>query len=398
MKVSYRTDLYANYMLIEIPQEADVNKYSFKMLEKNQIKGVLPCKIRMEDGKGYLYVDITNKKNLENLYEGKEMQLEDMLYTFQNLLPVLEELRNYLLTEEMVCFDPEYIYMDEEEESFYVVVLPWREEQQNFHKLAEFFLEKINHKDENGVNAAYHFYRQQSKHSFSLYQFLPILEKENVLKRQKKSREEESYVLPATEAAMEPESDLEEEVMVKDKKGGVNGQFKVVFLILTFLLAAVSWLAAVPYTIKISCIACSVLSFLLFLYYLLFPKKEVSVKEKETCKEEEWESAETVFFDPEDEEEWKIQWKERGRTKQKSLKEFPCKVGKMKEEADIVIQDMSVSRLHCQFIKKEGQIYIMDLNSTNGTCLNGLPVKNNEIMEIEKNDEILIGKVSLLVV
>ena len=40
----------------------------------------------------------------------------------------------------------------------------------------------------------------------------------------------------------------------------------------------------------------------------------------------------------------------------------------------------------------------MDLNSTNGTYLNGLPVKNGEIQEIEKNDEILIGKVKVLVV
>ena len=40
----------------------------------------------------------------------------------------------------------------------------------------------------------------------------------------------------------------------------------------------------------------------------------------------------------------------------------------------------------------------MDLNSTNGTSLNGLPIINGEIQEIEKNDEILIGKVIVSVV
>ena len=48
--------------------------------------------------------------------------------------------------------------------------------------------------------------------------------------------------------------------------------------------------------------------------------------------------------------------------------------------------------------RRENKICIMDLNSTNGTFLNGLRVKSGEVLEIEKNDEILIGKVKVLVV
>jgi pSer/pThr/pTyr-binding forkhead associated (FHA) protein len=40
----------------------------------------------------------------------------------------------------------------------------------------------------------------------------------------------------------------------------------------------------------------------------------------------------------------------------------------------------------------------MDMNSTNGTWLNGMRLKQGEIIEIEKNDEILIGKVRVIVV
>ena len=108
---------------------------------------------------------------------------------------------------------------------------------------------------------------------------------------------------------------------------------------------------------------------------------------------------ETIFFDTyKSDENLKLQWKERGRKKQFILKEFPCTVGKMKEEVSLVISDISVSRVHCKFIKKDNKICIMDLNSTNGTFLNGLPLKNGEIQEIEKNDEILIGKVTVDVV
>ena len=64
----------------------------------------------------------------------------------------------------------------------------------------------------------------------------------------------------------------------------------------------------------------------------------------------------------------------------------------------MLINDISVSRVHCQLVKKENRIAIMDLNSTNGTAVNGIPISSGEIIEIEKNDEILIGKVKVLVV
>ena len=114
---------------------------------------------------------------------------------------------------------------------------------------------------------------------------------------------------------------------------------------------------------------------------------------------EEWEIGETVFFETTGQEELlKLQWKEHGRNKQVIVNDFPCKVGKIKEEVDVTINDISVSRVHCQLAKKENKIVIMDLNSTNGTYLNGIPLENGEILEIEKNDEILVGKVKVLVV
>ena len=120
---------------------------------------------------------------------------------------------------------------------------------------------------------------------------------------------------------------------------------------------------------------------------------------EEMWQEMEIDTGETIFFDTyESDENLKLQWKERGRKKQFILKEFPCIVGKMKEEVSLVISDISVSRVHCKFIKKDNKICIIDLNSTNGTFLNGLPLKNGEIQEIEKNDEILIGKVTVDVV
>ena len=399
MEVKYRADLYTNYLLLEIPDGIDSQIYSFKMMEKNRMKGVLPSKTRMEDGIEYLYLEVGNRRSLVDIYKDKEMDLEEMTRIFQGLLPILEELRNYLLSEKMVLFDPEYIY-EEEDGNYCIVILPWQDERPNFRKMAEFFLEKINHKDENGVNAAYHFYRQQSQGPFSLSQFIPVLEKENILKRQKKNKEHIPVVSQPKDWKLEEieEANKEEDM---EEENSASRNWKYIFLILAFLAIGAQFINIIPDRIKLSCMAISVL-FLIVFFVLLIPKKEKIKEEKKNTvveAEEEWEVGETLFFENKEmEESWKLQWKERGRQKQVILEEFPCKVGKIKEEVSVVINDVSVSRVHCQFVKKENKIAIMDLNSTNGTFLNGMPLGNGEMIEIEKNDEILIGKVKVLVV
>lgn len=414
MEVRYRNDLYGNYMLIEIPISVGAGQYAFKMLEKNKIPGVLFCKERMEDGKAYWHVDISKKKNLIQEYKEKEMQLEDMIVIFQQMIPILEELRTYLLSENMVVMDPEYMFRDLEAESLYLLILPWNTEERSLQKLAEFFLEKINHKDENAVNAAYQFYRQQSQSQFSLYQFLPVLEKESILKRQK-VKKDNSYreVKSMIELWQEPdERDLEEfhfyecdkEEFQKNKEIS-KGNVSVIFLILAVVFLILGVLPVISTTLRISCIA---LSFLLFVGFVVIFIRGKRKSEKVKCIEEERQlpvqevnigMKETVFFDSYESDDYlKLQWKEKGRKKQFILKEFPCTAGKMKEEVSLCISDISVSRIHCRFIERENKVCIMDLNSTNGTFLNGLPLKNGEILEIEKNDEILIGKVKVNVV
>ena len=419
MNVRYRNDLYGNYMLIEIPKGEDTNQYSFKMLERNHIAGVLNCRERMEDGKSYWYADISKKRNLVQEYQDKELQLEDMITIFQQITPIVEELRNYLLNESMVVMNPEYIYKDLENDNLSVLILPWVQEENTIHRLAEFFLEKMNHRDENGVNAAYLFYRQQSQEHFSWYRFLPVLEKESILKRQKSkenfSLENNGSLLNRENSAEVWEdsniTSLEESFLFKEKEEFQNESMKKSkkMIAVIFLLISIAFFVfgILPYTnsiMRISGFSLSILFFIVFLFFLFSKRKEK--EQKQICIEDEMipkqeidmGMKETVFFNACEEDCLKLQWKEKGRQKQFVLKEFPCTVGKMKEEVSVVISDLSVSRIHCRFIEKDNKVCIMDLNSTNGTFLNGLPIKNGEILEIEKNDEIHVGKVKVSVV
>ena len=77
-----------------------------------------------------------------------------------------------------------------------------------------------------------------------------------------------------------------------------------------------------------------------------------------------------------------------------SLTRLPVTVGKMAGCVDSVIDDRSVSRIHCRFMKEDdGKVFVMDLGSTNGTFRNGKRLDPQEKNYVEEGDEIRIGRV-----
>lgn len=61
------------------------------------------------------------------------------------------------------------------------------------------------------------------------------------------------------------------------------------------------------------------------------------------------------------------------------------------KKTDIVINDYSVSRKHAKIVKQNNRYYIIDLNSINGTYVNGKRIKSNKLFPIRETDEIRIS-------
>ena len=52
--------------------------------------------------------------------------------------------------------------------------------------------------------------------------------------------------------------------------------------------------------------------------------------------------------------------------------------------------------MHARIIKQGAEIYLEDLNSTNGTFKNGLRLEPYEKRKLEKEDEIKCGNVTII--
>ena len=80
-----------------------------------------------------------------------------------------------------------------------------------------------------------------------------------------------------------------------------------------------------------------------------------------------------------------------GKRESISLAYFPFLIGKQENLTDYTISDETVSRLHVRFDKKEDTYFLTDLNSTNGTFVNGRKLDNNETAELSLGDQIGIA-------
>lgn len=67
----------------------------------------------------------------------------------------------------------------------------------------------------------------------------------------------------------------------------------------------------------------------------------------------------------------------------------PLTIGRDPAQALAIIQEAIVSKLHCSIFQRNGQIFIKDLNSTNGTYVNEKKVSEQELHD---NDIVFLGK------
>lgn len=74
------------------------------------------------------------------------------------------------------------------------------------------------------------------------------------------------------------------------------------------------------------------------------------------------------------------------------LTEFPFFIGKSGENTNHRIEDNTVSRFHARVDKEDDELWLTDLNSTNGTFLNGIRMIPYDRVKVDKGDSIVISR------
>ena len=109
MDVSYGHDTKNNFMVIKLPFEKI--SYKLKMIEKNEISGLLKIKYTIINGEIVLKYNISSKNTIKNLYSKEKINNKQLRDLLQGIIAVWDLVPNYLLDADNIVLTNEMIYI-----------------------------------------------------------------------------------------------------------------------------------------------------------------------------------------------------------------------------------------------------------------------------------------------
>lgn len=167
-----KRDLQHNYLVF--PKEQEKHDFEIQMLINHNIQGLLPCMVRKVDGKQLFSYEISGKISMTQQFAARAMEFTDLESMLKSLAEIVEQIKDCLLPVDMLVLEPEYIFLDEVSGQWSFVCFPMEEENvyHSIHKLSQYILTVLNHKEEKAVQMGYALYRSTRNETFSLGQIL----------------------------------------------------------------------------------------------------------------------------------------------------------------------------------------------------------------------------------
>lgn len=438
-------------MIIPCPKEAQTRGYQYRMLGMNRIGGLLPCSVRYIDGVGYLYYDITGRQSMEGLYEGRKIPGAEFYNLLESAARVSGALSEYLLDEQYLILSQEQIFYDLGTGKYYFAYYPGESVKP---EIFRFLADNIDSADKAAAASAYRLCAMASGDRQALKEAVSREAEQKDLpdpwEKWKKERlpeeEKEAADCKVTEAAAEQRemaakyrsvSASKEKKTSEDKAKKKKSENKAekpfhskaqmilrIGLIVLFLAGA-GGLIAVQMLVYISrrerrlCTAGTVLLLLSavltgmeMILRIISARRRRKEEQEGRPEYSESDEKDIPLFGAAERDEYilnednagntirlneqavagRLYGRERGN--RIDLRSLPLTIGKAQAFADLVIPDPSVSRVHARIYRSgEGRIEIKDLGSTNGTYINGVRIKPNEKMELQRGDEVRFGSV-----
>ena len=191
MESKYKQDWNHMYFILERPEFYEED-YQMRMLQENKIEGLLQVSGQGINGKSQYSYEISGKVSMKSVYEKMVIEKDELASFLRQFLNLLSQIENYLLNVNCILLEPEYIFY--EEGKYFFCYLPIEEEQfcYRFHCLTEYFVGKINHKEQQAILLAYELHKATMEENYSLEKIIgqAMVASENEI-RIEKIRDEE---------------------------------------------------------------------------------------------------------------------------------------------------------------------------------------------------------------
>lgn len=417
LRTEYIRSLNCNYERIRLENKPEENRYQYCILNRGGIRNLLSCNLRYIDGDAYLYYDISSTQSLTALYSSKCITRSWMKEFLWSVRQLRGELSRFLLDDRNIIWSPEHIFQDLEKNEFYFLYMPYYEGECGFLRLIEYWVEHIDYEDDALVELVYKMHEQYELLG-TLYLEEQIFEDEKLLDKPRKLRNPQ---LEQTKEGTQENEEMPERLIgrAEQSENGlkINGRTDTgfgsgrpgIFRIWEERRRRQS-AQRKSYENEIAMQIAGELCEEARYRKVSGAVGEQSTQEnrikgirtgvgsaestdQEALGEEYY--GRTVYVEESGGTVTRRLYTREGRVVA-DLQQTPLTLGKRREESDCVISDISVSRIHARILSEGEAMYIEDLNSTNGTFKNGVRMKPYEKKRLEPEDEIRLGKVTLV--
>ncbi len=405
MQISYQREFRHNYLIID-PEELIWQGYESQMLRKNPIEGLLRFQIRQIDEKVRFYYEITSRQPLVRILKNRNIQADEIRRLMLGIFGALERMDTFLLREERILLDPEYLYVDSDTFRVWLCVIPGLKKNfpESFGKLLEYLLGNVDHQDKESVVLAYGLYQETRKENYGLTDLVRMLqgekepeEKTVCRKYERQNRYEQKPELPGKEEMARKGGNHRDEKSLAcgddgpkrdaQRAEGKNGwkercrQWKIPFFHKPDHEEE-ALPARVPWEMMYQELAST-------------EEREEGIRERPSDRgssSNPTSQGTVLLADISEGAEQRMLRALDAGGKDIPIPYYPFIIGKQENLVDFKLDQDTVSRLHVKIDRDKDSYRIKDLNSTNGTMLRGRLLENNEEAEIRAGDEICIAR------
>ena len=422
MDISYKRELNHSYLVLKSENSQHLSDYPTKMLFSNSIEGLLLCTPRLIDGETFFYYEITSQQNLSQIYEARKFDVKDLKFLFESLLNAITCMEDYLLDADLLLLHPDYIYQSIGASSFCFCCFPLEPAScgKTFLSLTEYLLPKINHEDNRAVLLGYGLYKDSLGSALC----------KELLKNALAKSEDSSVQNHSFKESVQEEADLDDDSQVimqpffeEEAKQERNSIWWLVGILLSLTAFSVCAYFCLHYRLLSTFEA--IVSFILFfllsgtslLIFFLVSKKRKKKSEPVVDFSSDFSpgfessvyptpeplpashSSDTVLLQPDVSPAAPsafLTFVENSQTRTVFLTKEFLLIGKHPDTSDLCLPVPTVSRLHARIRKEGTHFFIMDLNSKNGTSINGQFLSPQEEYQLCDNDRIQVSEVELI--
>ena len=442
------------YMVIEKEtMETDMD-IDIKMLENNHIEPLLPVKIRHIDNRSLYYYDVTSRQQFSKIYEYRKLSRKNVDNILKSLNEMVDAVNEYMLNLNCIILKTDCIYVDVSKDKLYFAYGNEQEYssfQQELKRLFDYVIEHFDHgAGDTDVLYIYNLYQKIVRGEYDASDLKALAETDSISRDSDISEnkiENDENVLDFI-----PMEEVEEQEEVENKK--VFLLFNIARVCLgVVMVAAIGRMLAPSYVpvpvsdtgaliIIISCAA--LIAVISIIPKSLFTRVETKkvMEPFRYDKKDQYEGCDngrnddsyinsgykdvndyyktnndsydkdgdddnenydgntmllSDYFNNKKDKTVKLLYKGNDGFPDIEVSQFPWIIGSMEKNCNTVIKSKLVSHIHACITRDNGEYYVEDMNSTNGTYVNGERLIMNSRRELNNLDEITLAAVSYVV-